>query len=82
MHRYIKFLRFKSAVVVIMTLLLRYALAFVVVPILSKELDDFVKDWNSHRIRPVSGAVSPSGIPKDLYAMPHLHGIILSLNCN
>lgn len=46
-----------------MTVLLRYALAFVVVPILSKELDDI---RNSHRIRPLSGAVSPSGIPEDL----------------
>ena len=45
-----------------------------IVPILSEELEDFMKDWNSHRMRPVRGAISPSGIPDDLYAMPHLHG--------
>ena len=56
----------------------RYALAFVVVPIHSKELEDFVNDWNSHGIRPVMGAVSPSGIPDDLYQMPNLQGWLLN----
>ena len=36
-----------------------------------------MNDWNSHRIRPAMGAVCPSGIPDDLYEMPHLQGIIL-----
>ena len=54
----------------------RYALAYVVVPILSKELEDFKDDWNSHRLRRVSGAVSPCGIPEDLYAIPEVHGIM------
>ena len=55
----------------------RYALAFIAVPILSKELEEFMNDWNSHRIRPVVGASSPGGIPDDLYDMPLLQGMQL-----
>ena len=46
------------------------------VPVLRKEVDEFVMHWNSHRIRPSTYAVSPGGIPDDLFEMPEYYGII------
>jgi hypothetical protein len=54
----------------------RYCLAFVIVPILQKELDDFVKWWNSHRIRYNRKSDSPKGIPDDLFDIPEAVGCI------
>lgn len=54
----------------------RYVLAFVFVPLLEKDIADFVEDWNCHSIRK-SGRNSISGRPDDLYCMPQLHGIYM-----
>jgi hypothetical protein len=52
----------------------RQCLAFAVIPVLQKELLNFVKWWNSHRIRYNSKSDSPAGIPEDLYAIPETVG--------
>ncbi len=46
-----------------------------VVPLLTKELEDFVRDWNTHYIRPSRHAFSPGGIPEDLFDMPQRYGM-------
>ena len=48
---------------------------FAFMPLLQKELDEVMRLWNNHRIRPVSNAESQSGIPDILYFTPELtHG--------
>uniref|UniRef100_A0A1X7UJL7 Uncharacterized protein n=1 Tax=Amphimedon queenslandica TaxID=400682 RepID=A0A1X7UJL7_AMPQE len=42
--------------------------------LIQKELDQFVFEWNSHRIRPNWMANSPAGVPNDLYHLPFLNG--------
>lgn len=43
--------------------------------VLQSELDEFMRDWNTHKIRHNSLADCPSGIPDDLYDMPaHVGG--------
>jgi len=42
--------------------------------IIQKELQDFVTDWNSHRIRKTITSGCPGGIPNELYDLPHLEG--------
>lgn len=51
-------------------------LAFVMIPILQKELDTF-KDtiWNSHRIRLQKESVLPSGVPDHIYNFPGEYGL-------
>ncbi len=44
------------------------------VPLLRMDLDDYVKRWNSHSIRPSSYAICPGGVPEDLYTMPQHYG--------
>ncbi len=53
----------------------RWLLAFVIVDLLQREMDEFVNHWNSHIIRPSNRAESPGGIPNDLYEMPSCLGI-------
>ena len=45
-------------------------LVVVFFPILEKELHEFVRYWNTHRIRYNSKADCPGGIPEDLFNMP------------
>lgn len=45
--------------------------------VIQKELDQFVHDWNSHRIRHTNMAEVPHGIPDVLYTVPSLKGIII-----
>lgn len=46
-------------------------LAFVMIPLLQKELDTF-KDtiWNSHRIRLQKDTMLPGGVPDHIYNFP------------
>ena len=46
-------------------------LAFVMIPLLQKELDTF-KDtiWNSHRIQLQKDTVLPGGVPDHIYNFP------------
>ena len=50
-------------------------LAFVMIPLLQKELDTF-KDtnWNTHRIRQQDTAL-PHGIPDHIYNFPSKYGL-------
>ena len=43
---------------------------YLITPVIRRELDEYVDMWNSHPIRPTSGAYCPSGRPEDLYDMP------------
>lgn len=45
--------------------------------VIQKELDQFVHDWNSHRIRHTNMAEVPHGIPDVLYTVPSLKGVII-----
>ena len=42
--------------------------------IVQTELDDFVKYWNSHKLRKNNRADCPQGIPNDLHDMPEVVG--------
>ncbi|KAJ8002150.1 hypothetical protein DPEC_G00176830 [Dallia pectoralis] len=50
--------------------LLRYCFGDVV----QKDLDECVRLWNSHRIRPSRTAACPGGVPNELYYLPHRFG--------
>ena len=54
----------------------RMLLAFVMIPLLQKELDTF-KDtiWNTHRIRQQKDTVLPHGIPEHIYNFPSEYGL-------
>lgn len=52
----------------------RKCLALVFVPILERELKEFVHYWNSHHIRPSRHGDCLGGIPNDLYEMPLHYG--------
>ena len=49
----------------------RMLLAFILIPLLQKQLDIF-KDtiWNTHRIRAQKDTVLPDGIPNHIYSFP------------
>ena len=51
-----------------------YCLIYVFLPILKKELNNFMDFWNTHQIRFNRLARCPSGRPDDLYDMPQLFG--------
>ena len=50
-------------------------LAFVLIPLLQKELNTF-KDtiWNTHRIRQQRDTELPNGVPNHIYAFPAEYG--------
>ncbi|XP_055051829.2 uncharacterized protein [Misgurnus anguillicaudatus] len=50
--------------------LLRYCFGDVI----QKDLDECVRLWNSHRIRPSRTAACPGGMPNELYYLPHRFG--------
>lgn len=55
-------------------MLYRKCLAFVLVPVLGRELQDLMKLWNTHTVRYNRRTLGPHGIPNDLYAMPSESG--------
>ncbi len=52
----------------------RQCLAIVFLPLLERELREFVRYWNSHPLRRNRVAECPQGIPDDLYDMPDNYG--------
>ncbi len=50
--------------------------------LLQVQLQNFTREWNSHRIRPSKMAEAPSGIPNVLFEFPELEGIILIIYIN
>ena len=53
----------------------RNCLAFVMIPILQKEIDIFVELWNSHRIRKQKDVVLPDGIPNHIFDFPEQYNL-------
>ena len=52
----------------------RNCLAVVFLPILERELSEFVTHWNTHKIRPSKHGDCLGGIPNDLFEMPLHYG--------
>ena len=59
----------------------RHCLAYTYELLLREALDSFCSRWNSHKIRPSRTAGCPSGVPEDLYKLPHLNGIAIAFVC-
>ncbi len=53
----------------------RDAVRFCFGPVLQVELDDFLDDWNHHRIRKNSTAETVAGVPELLYFAPSHYGM-------
>lgn len=54
----------------------RNCLVFAHLPVLTRDLNEYVSIWNSHHIRPVRLAGCPSGRPDDMFDMPEEFGEI------
>lgn len=52
----------------------RDAVRFCFGPLIQRELDEFVNEWNHHRIRKSKMAECPGGIPELLYRLPQQYG--------
>ena len=52
----------------------RYSLAFVFGPLVERDCEEFLNDWNSHHIRADKHAGGPSGRPDDLFDAPEMFG--------
>ena len=50
------------------------AIQFCFTPIIQRQLDDLVCEWNHHRIRPSRNAETPGGIPEVLYFLSEQSG--------
>ena len=51
-------------------------LAFIMVPLVQKELDVFRETvWNTHRIRAQKDTVLPDGIPDNIYIFPEQYDL-------
>ena len=59
----------------------RHCLGYTYELLLRDALDTFHNRWNLHRIRPNKKAGRPSGVPDDLYQLPHLNGIAAFTKC-
>ncbi len=55
----------------------RKCMAVAFLPVLQKEVSEFVQYWNTHRIRKTRNAECPGGRPVDLFEMPNYYGIVL-----
>lgn len=54
----------------------RFLLAFIMVPLIQKELDIFRETvWNTHRIRAQRDTALPNGIPDHIYNFPENYGL-------
>lgn len=52
----------------------RKILAYVYIPIIQRECDDFAKNWNSHRIRKQKDLILPTGNPDHMFSFPESYG--------
>lgn len=52
----------------------RYSLAFVFGPLVERDCEEFLNDWNSHHIRADKHVGGPSGRPDDLFDAPEMFG--------
>src|SRR5690349_16062803 len=54
--------------------LCRDILWYVFAPLIQSALNDWVKLWNSHRMRKSRYAACPGGVPQNLFDYPYLSG--------
>jgi hypothetical protein len=54
----------------------KYCLTYVTLHLIESELNEFMEEWNTHKIRANSRSRLPSGIPNDLYDMPSTYGVV------
>jgi hypothetical protein len=52
----------------------RQLLAYVYIPIIQRECDIFVSNWNSHRIRHQDDLSLPTGVPNHMFSFPEGYG--------
>ena len=51
-------------------------LAFIMIPLIQKDLDVFRESvWNTHRIRAQKDTILPDGIPNHMYSFPEQYGL-------
>ena len=56
-------------------------LRFCYMSILRKDLNEVVRQWNTHRIRPSRGSLCPAGIPDILYLRPRQPAVDCLVHC-
>lgn len=59
---------------IILFIFYRKCLAVVFLPLIEKELQEYIIYWNSHRIRSSRQGNCLGGIPNDLFEMPAFYG--------
>ena len=61
----------KQSLVTLLILRPRMLLAFILIPLLQKQLNIFMHTiWNTHRTRAQKDTVLPDGIPNHIYSFP------------
>ena len=50
-------------------------MAYLMIPLIQREILAFVDLWNSHRIRKQKGVVLPEGVPNHIYNFPEDYGL-------
>lgn len=53
---------------------LRECLAYSFAGVLQNDLDEYKHYWNTHLIRANRLAECPSGVPEEMYSLPHMYG--------
>ena len=62
--------------IIIVTFSVRLLLAYIMIPIVQKEIDTFVDVvWNSHRIRDQKNTYLPDGVPNHIYSFAEKYGL-------
>ena len=57
----------------------RQLLAYVYIPIVQRECDSFIDNWNNHRIRHQEKMEIPTGVPDHMYFIPEQKGANYSI---
>lgn len=52
----------------------RQLLAYVYIPVVQRECDIFISNWNSHRIRNQDDLLLPTGVPNHMFSFPENYG--------
>ena len=50
-------------------------MAYLMIPVLEREINIFVDLWNGHRIRKQKDVVLPDGVPNHIYDFPEEHNL-------
>lgn len=52
----------------------RQLMTYVFTPVIQRECDSFVSNWNTHRIREQKNLLLPTGIPNHMFSFPEQYG--------